>query len=56
MSVQPFMIAVGGGKVGKKLHEISKKYLSVSLNFGGMIFYSEDVCTSVNKMSLFRDI
>ncbi len=38
-------------RLGEKLQEISKKYLSLDLNYAGIIFYSGDVNTSVLKMS-----
>jgi flagellar biosynthesis protein FlhG len=34
----------------ERLREISKKYLSLDINFGGMVFYNEEVSTSVFKM------
>lgn len=33
-----------------KLHDISQRFLGIDLNFGGMIFYNEEVSASIFKM------
>ncbi len=38
-------------KLGEKLQEITKKYLSLDLNYAGILFYNGDVNASVIKMS-----
>jgi flagellar biosynthesis protein FlhG len=38
-------------KLGEKLQEIAQKYLSLDLNYAGIIFYNPDVNASVIKMS-----
>jgi flagellar biosynthesis protein FlhG len=37
--------------LGRKLNQISQKYLGLTLNFSGLVFHNEEVSTSVLRMS-----
>lgn len=42
---------LGEVQLGRKLHDISKKYLNLNLGYSGILFYNEQVAASVHKMS-----